>query len=489
MVQGLSVTRLVDVDINLSPLAAPTINFDTLLIMGDSDVINTYEAIREYNTIAEVAVDFLTTSPEYLAASLFFSQIPQPDTLYIGRWARTPTKGELVGGSLSAVEQTLSNWTAITSGGFSIVVDGVAKNLTALNFSGVTNLNGVASTIDAALTGATVAWTGDHFIIKSETTGAASTVGFATAPGSGSDISALLKLTAATAQYAVAGVIAETPVAGVTRVDGRGWYAITFASSVALTTSQHLAVAAYVEASTDRHLYGVTSDETAILDAGSTVDVASQLSLLGYTRTVGQYSSLSDHAISSFFGRAFTVNFNGSNTTITMMYKREPGVAPEVLTATQASTIESKRFNVYAQYNNDTAIIQNGVMSGPAYFDEIHGLDWLANRIQTDLFNTLYQAPKIPQTDVGVNILVTACEKALTQAVSNGLVAPGTWNAAGFGNLVQGQFLSKGWYIFADSVNNQSQADREARISPLIQIAVKLAGAVHTVDVLINVNR
>jgi len=38
-------------------------------------------------------------------------------------------------------------------------------------------------------------------------------------------------------------------------------------------------------------------------------------------------------------------------------------------------------------------------------------------------------------------------------------------------------------------VASQSQADREARKAPVIQCAIKLAGAVHFVDCIINVNR
>jgi hypothetical protein len=63
------------------------------------------------------------------------------------------------------------------------------------------------------------------------------------------------------------------------------------------------------------------------------------------------------------------------------------------------------------------------------------------------------------------------------------------WNAPGFGELQYGQLLTNGWYSFAASVNTQPQSDREARIAPLIQIAIKLAGAVHFANVLINVNR
>jgi hypothetical protein len=119
----------------------------------------------------------------------------------------------------------------------------------------------------------------------------------------------------------------------------------------------------------------------------------------------------------------------------------------------------------------------------------MHGLDWLANRIQTDVFNVLYQSPKIAQTNPGVHVLVATIEGALAQGVNNGLIAPGIWNAPGFGQLNTGDLLAKGYYTYAQSVDDQNAADRSARKAPLIQVAVKLAGAIHSADVLINVNR
>jgi hypothetical protein len=101
----------------------------------------------------------------------------------------------------------------------------------------------------------------------------------------------------------------------------------------------------------------------------------------------------------------------------------------------------------------------------------------------------MYQSPKIPQTNAGVHILVTTAEGGLSQGVSNGLMAPGMWNAPGFGTLQDGDYLAKGWFSYANNVDDQDQVDREQRIAPLIQIAAKLAGAVHKSDVLINVNR
>ena len=129
-------------------------------------------------------------------------------------------------------------------------------------------------------------------------------------------------------------------------------------------------------------------------------------------------------------------------------------------------------------------------MANGYFFDEIQGTDWLQNYIQTAVYNLLYTSnTKIPQTDAGINLILTTVSQCLDQAVTNGLVAPGVWNAAGFGALQQGQTLTKGYYVYAPPVATQSQADREARKAPVIQCAIKLAGAVHFADVIINVNR
>lgn len=491
---GLSVSRVVTVNVSFAPLAAPLRNFDTLLILGDSDVIDTGEVMREYNLLVDVARDFGTTAPEYLAAQLFFSQLPPPSTLYIGRWASAPTKGGLAGGFIAKADQLLSKWNTITNGGFRITVDGGASLVVGpINLSNVLNMNGVASAVQAALvtagaTAATCIWNGQQFIIRSGTTGPTSTVGYATAPATGTDLAIKMMLDQPQAQRTYSGLALETPVACLVRVDGRGWYACTFAASRPLTEAEHLSNAAYIEGA-EMHLYGLTSNAANILDPATSADLASQLALADYFRTVGQWSTSSPYAICSFFGRAFTVNFEGSDTTITMKFKIQPGVTPELISATQASTIEMKRFNVYAIYENGTAILEQGVVSGPAWFDEMHGTDWLANRVQTDVFNILYQTPKIPQTNPGIQILVAGVDGGLSQGVNNGLIAPGTWRGPGFGTLEYGDYLSKGWYTWANSVDDQPQSEREARVAPLIQVAIKLAGAVHHADILINVNR
>ncbi|MDR8284203.1 DUF3383 domain-containing protein, partial [Acinetobacter baumannii] len=113
----------------------------------------------------------------------------------------------------------------------------------------------------------------------------------------------------------------------------------------------------------------------------------------------------------SVFGRAFSVNFNGTNTTITLKFKQLPGVAAEDLQVSQAKALKDKNCNVFAGYNNDTAILQEGVMCDGSFIDERHGLDWLQNHLETALWNLFYTTPtKVPQTEGGVNRQSTMLE-------------------------------------------------------------------------------
>lgn len=381
MAQGLPVSNVVNVDVIMSPVAATGRNFGALLILGTSTVIPVTERIRQYSAIEDIGDDFGVDSPEYEAATIFFSQSPKPTLVYIGRWAKTLAEGEA-----GAVET-------------------------------------------------------------------------------------LLQAVNASLQYT-------------------NWYGLAIADSADLVEADVISVAAAIETSSLSRILAVTTDDVNVLVAGNTDNIGYKLKAAGYGRTFWQYSSSSKYAAISAFGRAFTVNFTGNNTTITLKFKTEPGVTYETLTTTQAAAIDSINGNVYVYYANDTAIIQQGVMANGDFFDERHGLDWLQNYVQTNLYNLLYtSATKIPQTDAGVTRLMTNVEASLDQAVNNGLVAPGVWNGGPIGQIQSGDTLTKGYYVYADAVSSQAQSDREARKSPVIQAAIKLAGAIHYGDVQINVVR
>jgi hypothetical protein len=620
---GLSVSDVVDVQINMSPLAVPVRNFGSLCIAGPSPVIDVSERFRQYATLDGVAADFGSTAPEYLAADLFFSQSPQPALLFIGRFAQNGSSAILHGGILTPPQQatllnqlkivtngtmaitidgiphTLQSTSASLTGGpflpteqdtlvtalqginngqFSITIDGTAVHTPAINFTamtgtdtpshltsaaalittalgasgrcswnailgafvirsattgtastitaatagsagtdvsgtlkltsalaqppvngtagmdftGITNLNGAATVLTNALTGGTVWFDGTRFHVQSITTGTSSTIGYASSAGVGQDVSTPLKLTQASGASApVNGIAAETALQAAIALRAHPqWYGLTFALTTDISITDYVNVAAFIEGCDPSSIFGFTSLDTQALDPTVINDIFSQMSALGFTKTFGQFSSSSPYACCSIFGRAFTVDFEASDTVITLKFKQEPGVAGETLTENQAAALKLKRANVFVFYGNDVAIIQEGVMCAGLFFDERHNADWLANRIQTDVFNRLYTAPtKIPQTNQGIHILVATVEASIQQGVVNGMIAPGQWNAPGFGQISFGQVLPKGYYVWAPLVESQPQAIREQRIAPAIQAGIKLAGAVHFANVLVNVNR
>jgi hypothetical protein len=103
--------------------------------------------------------------------------------------------------------------------------------------------------------------------------------------------------------------------------------------------------------------------------------------------------------------------------------------------------------------------------------------------------DALYQLPKIPQTDAGVSYLITRLQEPLETAVKIGFIAPGKWTGPTLLSLNTNDFLSRGYLILSESVNDQAQADREARKAPPIYIPIKLAGAIHSIAIGVYVNR
>ncbi len=490
--KALAVDRVVNVTINLQPLAARRRNFGVLLIAGASDVIPPAERIRTYTGIDGVAADFGLDAPEYLAAELFFSQSPRPAILQIGRWIKTASPAMLRGGILTAEEMALAQWTDISDGSLAINVAGATQEISGLDFRMATNLNAVASTIGSKMAthGVSCSWDGKRFTLTTIATGPDATLTWCTdATAGGTNIATRLKLTEAAALPPQDGLPAESIKKCVVELADRGdWYGLAVADD-SLTVDDHLVVAQYVQAASKSRIYAATITDTRVLDATHTDDLASRGKRLKLSRLFCCFSANKYAAISAI-GRAFTVNFSANRSTITLKFKQLPSVAAEGLTESQANALAAKRCNVFAAYNNDTAILQEGVMSGDAWFDEIHGTDWLQNAVQNELWNLLYQSKtKIPQTNSGVHQLITCIESVLKEAVNNALVAPGVWNGDGFGQLERGDYLPKGYYVYSEPVELQPQSEREQRKAPPIQCAIKLAGAIHSVDVAINVNR
>ncbi len=192
----------------------------------------------------------------------------------------------------------------------------------------------------------------------------------------------------------------------------------------------------------------------------------------------------------AYAGRGQSVDFSGNDTTSNMHLKQLAGIEADLgITQSLLTACQTAGVDVYPSIGGRASVFCSG---GDDFFDNVYNLNWLVFALTVAGFNALAETgTKIPQTEPGIAILRNAYTNVLKQGVANGFLAPGAWNSPElFGDpaaLIR-NIAQLGFYIYSQPVNQQPQVDRAARKAPLIQIAVKYAGAVDSSSVVVFVN-
>lgn len=215
----------------------------------------------------------------------------------------------------------------------------------------------------------------------------------------------------------------------------------------------------------------------------------------GLIRIGGDLQSAADILAALLFqagyaSRALSVNFDGNNTTITMNMKDLAGVAVDTgMTETYFNQCKDCGADGYASFQGVPKVFSNGANR---FYDQVYNQQWFVGALQVAGFNFLARAStKVPQTEDGMTAFKGAYRKVCDQAVTNQYAAPGEWDLPDtFGDL--NTFLQnisqRGYYIFSQPISQQAVAARDDREAPLVQIALKEAGAIHSSSVLVNIN-
>jgi hypothetical protein len=186
-----------------------------------------------------------------------------------------------------------------------------------------------------------------------------------------------------------------------------------------------------------------------------------------------------------------STNFNGSLTTQTMNLKTLNTIqADPGLTATIYTLVNAQGSDVYASIQGVSKVLISGAND---YYDNQYNLQWFSGALQVAYFNALATVnTKVPQTENGMDLIKSALRAVCQQAVSNGFLAPGTWNSSTyFGNQANliANVAQYGYYIYSSPIATQLQASRVARQAPVVSIAAKYAGAVQSGTVVVYVNQ
>lgn len=268
------------------------------------------------------------------------------------------------------------------------------------------------------------------------------------------------------------------------------WYVVVPCAE--LTVQQHLDNMAYTNACTPDTVYAFTSKAAEDLQGGDG-SIFKNAKDLKYRRTIGIYSTKHDDAIAGIMAYAMGMMTGTINSAFTLKFKGINGVTTEnseaAIAVSAVDKLKKQNGNIYVNRGFYYNMFEEGTMADGTFFDEIIYLDKLKNDCQLALMDLFVQNAKIAQTEGGMTRIHNALNGVLKDYQRIGYLETGVWRGDTILGLKYGDTVNNGYLVQSEPIAEQNQADRENRIAPPIYIALKLAGAIHSAVVQIDVNR
>ncbi|TDE17714.1 DUF3383 family protein [Dyadobacter psychrotolerans] len=493
MAGEIPVQNIINVSITNTPSGLTEKNVNSLALFTTEQPANpgTFGSYGIYINPSQVATDFGTASVTAQMANAVFAQSPNLRTGN-GRLVILPllasvsaTAGKF---TTTAINANIANFAAVSNGDVRVTINTIAYNLLGMNFTGVQTLADIAAVIQAKLPFGIVTAVGNTLVFSSKKVGTTSTVALAAATGgTGTSLITATYLNS-TAGAALAGVNAsgETITAAIARTSGSVAY-VGVMSNLDLEDAVITANATAIQAM-DRMYFQHGGSQEDISGIALSVKNAGldKTRILVYAQGAAQANLMK----AAYAGRALSVNFTGSQTAQTMHLKQLATIVPDTnITQTLYDAAEISGADIYVSIDGVPCVISNG---GNDFFDNVYADLALKFALETAGFNYLRQTnTKVPQTEPGMNGLKNAYSQVVERFVRNGSIAPGSWTSSerfGDPEIFDENVLNRGYYVYSLPITQQSAPEREARKAPLVQIAVKRAGAIHTSDVIVNIN-
>ncbi len=196
--------------------------------------------------------------------------------------------------------------------------------------------------------------------------------------------------------------------------------------------------------------------------------------------------SVSDCA--AVMGTAMGLEMAHKSSAFALCYKKVNGIQPAALTQSQADSIKAKNGNIYVVRGYTHFLLENGTMANGQRYDEVLYIDRIAMDLQNAAVTLLAENPdKLPQTDDATAQFINRFSAILMDYTDRGILASAAWRGADTGPIRAGDVIENGFLLWADSYDNQSDADRAAHKAVPIQCALTLAGSIESIVITVNV--
>lgn len=452
-------------------------------------------SILQFPTQATVAAYFGPASAEAAAATIYFNgfdtSTAKPGNLLMAQYPVAAVGAFLRGGSLSAL--TLTQLQAL-SGTLTLTSNGTPFTSVTINLAAATSFSNAATLIQAGFTSPTFTVSFDSvssaFLFTSTTTGASSTLTYATT----GTLATALNLTLVKGAVLSQGSIAAVPgtyMASLVNVT-QNWASFTtlFDPDAGSGNAQKLAFAAWTNGLNNRYLYVPwDTDVSPLTTVPATTSLGYLIGSLGnnYSGTMLVYDV--DYTTAVFIvGSVASINFDQPGGRATLAYKSQAGLAMKVTDALSATNLIANGYNFYGAYataNQNFTFLQPGSVSGKfAWADSYVNQIWLNNALQLAGMELEVGRLAIPYNEPGYTAIRAAFSDPIQAGLAFGAFSAGTVlsnlqksevNALVGGLNIAPTLQNQGWYLFIQPATAQIRA---ARTSPFMVLLYCDAGSV-----------
>jgi hypothetical protein len=422
----------------------------------------------------------------------FTNSNKKPSAMLFYRYCSAAAPAFLRGASNALL--TLAQVQAISAGQLSVVIDGVVKTATGLNLGAATSMSNAAALITAALSlsgTAAVTYSSQFnaFVITSGTTGASSSLAFATS--SAQNVANLLGLDATSGGTLSQGSIAMTPATAMAALTllTQNWVGFTTTWEPVLANKELFG--AWVNGTSGQFLYAeFDSDPTIIGPNSSYSGFAYWADIIG--NASGVVPCYQDPLEAAFvLGAIASIDFTQQDGAATLAFKSGTGLSATITNGTAAANAIANGYNFYGAWAtaaNNFNFFYNGQITGPynwidAYVNAIQ----LNSALQLAMVELLVNTKSIPYTNKGYGLIKAACMDTINAAVNFGSITPNVplsalqiaeVNAAA-SLAIDGILATRGWYL---QVLPATATARQNRTTPPCSLWYMYGGSVQQIN-------